>query len=698
LAKVLLSDLTSIDQTAPAAINANSDAIEEAMEKTLSRDGTAPNAMEADFDMNGFRLYNLPFPSSDTEPLRRSDFANLLDSDDNEILVSPYIETLLDDADASAARATLSSTITTLTGNTTVGISDWGKTLKLNGYFTLSLTSSAVLGSGFYFFVRNIGTRRVLIDPAGSETIDGSTTLGLYPGQSCHIFCDGSNFFTEGLSPRWRLTATTTLYASTTGSAANDGLDASAPLTPQLAQAFIRANIDQNSNNLIIQLADGTYNTAAGFSQFSGHWHGHHNIEIWGNQSSPGNVILAPTNSGENALYVTDFARVVARYIKFAGHASANLIVVEQHATIGLDTCELAGCNVAIRASINGNFKTNGVVTFSGTQATALQSTDEGMIEIGASSHVIANSPYISTTFAVATNGSIVIDPGASFGGAGFAGATGQRYLENPGGTINGMTSSTFFPGNAVGISYKHSKPNAARFINTLDNASVEAASIEGDRATPADADEATLALRLSDDAGNQAIFGRVKWIAVDHNVGTGLDGSLLLGIMDNGTVTDYLRIDSTIVSPANDGNSSLGSNTRKWSSLDISNAGFIRFNGSGNYTITHSTGLLTFSHGVSRGSPVTKTADFTLATNENWIINNKAGSACVVTLPAASSFPGREVMMKTIQAQAINSNASNVVPLAGGAAGTAIVTGTAGRWATLVSDGTNWVIMAGVI
>jgi hypothetical protein len=96
------------------------------------------------------------------------------------------------------------------------------------------------------------------------------------------------------------------------------------------------------------------------------------------------------------------------------------------------------------------------------------------------------------------------------------------------------------------------------------------------------------------------------------------------------------------------------------------------------------------------REAPVTKTADFTLAATENWIINNKAGSACVVTLPAASSFPGREVMMKTIQAQAINSNASNVVPRAGGAAGTAIVTGTAGNWATLVSDGTNWVIMAG--
>jgi hypothetical protein len=34
-------------------------------------------------------------------------------------------------------------------------------------------------------------------------------------------------------------------------------------------------------------------------------------------------------------------------------------------------------------------------------------------------------------------------------------------------------------------------------------------------------------------------------------------------------------------------------------------------------------------------------------------------------------------------------------VPLAGGAAGTAILAATAGKWADISSDGTNWVIMA---
>lgn len=92
---------------------------------------------------------------------------------------------------------------------------------------------------------------------------------------------------------------------------------------------------------------------------------------------------------------------------------------------------------------------------------------------------------------------------------------------------------------------------------------------------------------------------------------------------------------------------------------------------------------------------PVTVTADATVAATVRWIINNKSGSACVLTLPAAADFEGRELHVKTIQAQAVNSANSNVVPLIGGAAGSAILTGTAGKWATLVSDGTNWVIMA---
>ena len=95
------------------------------------------------------------------------------------------------------------------------------------------------------------------------------------------------------------------------------------------------------------------------------------------------------------------------------------------------------------------------------------------------------------------------------------------------------------------------------------------------------------------------------------------------------------------------------------------------------------------------RGAPVTKVADFTLADTENWIIVNK-GSAGTATLPAASSWTGREFTIKVITAHTVVSASSNVVPRNSTTAGTAILAAAAGNWATLVSNGTNWVAMCG--
>jgi hypothetical protein len=91
---------------------------------------------------------------------------------------------------------------------------------------------------------------------------------------------------------------------------------------------------------------------------------------------------------------------------------------------------------------------------------------------------------------------------------------------------------------------------------------------------------------------------------------------------------------------------------------------------------------------------PSTKTANFTVADTDSYLINNKPAATCVVTFPAASLWSGRAITIKNLQAQLVNSATSNVVPLDGTVAGTAILLGVVGNWATLVSDGTNWVIM----
>ena len=92
---------------------------------------------------------------------------------------------------------------------------------------------------------------------------------------------------------------------------------------------------------------------------------------------------------------------------------------------------------------------------------------------------------------------------------------------------------------------------------------------------------------------------------------------------------------------------------------------------------------------------PVTKTADFTLGVFETYVINNKTAATCTVTLPSASAYPGRPINFQNYQAQTLVSASSNVVPIAGGAAGTAILLASVGDTTTLISDGTNWIQIA---
>lgn len=57
MAKLTLNNITS-GYASTSAINTNNDLIETALENTLSRDGTSPNQMESDIDMNGYAILN----------------------------------------------------------------------------------------------------------------------------------------------------------------------------------------------------------------------------------------------------------------------------------------------------------------------------------------------------------------------------------------------------------------------------------------------------------------------------------------------------------------------------------------------------------------------------------------------------------------------------------------------------------------
>ena len=115
--------------------------------------------------------------------------------------------------------------------------------------------------------------------------------------------------------------------------------------------------------------------------------------------------------------------------------------------------------------------------------------------------------------------------------------------------------------------------------------------------------------------------------------------------------------------------------------------------------------------------APVTYTNDFLVAPTDVWIINNKLNdylqtengdylitessdylitdsSSCTATLPAASGYSGRVLYFQNYQTQTLISASSNVVGIGGGAAGTSILLARLGDQSTLVSDGTNWIMM----
>ena len=76
MAKITLTDIAS-GYNSYSTYNANNTLIEDAIENTLSRDGTSPNQMGADLDMNSNRIVNLPNASNNTEPVTLGQAASI---------------------------------------------------------------------------------------------------------------------------------------------------------------------------------------------------------------------------------------------------------------------------------------------------------------------------------------------------------------------------------------------------------------------------------------------------------------------------------------------------------------------------------------------------------------------------------------------------------------------------------------------
>lgn len=80
MSKLTLSDVANLqnEETVVSTLATNNAATEAALENTLSRDGTNPNAMLSALDMNSNQIINLPAPVAGQSPLRLQDYNTLL--------------------------------------------------------------------------------------------------------------------------------------------------------------------------------------------------------------------------------------------------------------------------------------------------------------------------------------------------------------------------------------------------------------------------------------------------------------------------------------------------------------------------------------------------------------------------------------------------------------------------------------------
>jgi hypothetical protein len=310
--------------------------------------------------------------------------------------------------------------------------------------------------------------------------------------------------------------------------------------------------------------------------------------------------------------------------------------------------------------------------TAQGFGATVYSTTSRARMTVNAAENWTdtAQGSYIAfqttATGGTTTSEAARIDAGGQFG---IGGSPNAKFTV-VGGTVNINASSN----NTVNVNT--GSGNAATSIHTSANAS---------------------ALGLGNTSGATNIYGST----IGLNGPMTLAGSIDINASSNNTVnvnTGSGNAATSIHTSANTSALGLG-NT---SGVTNINGSTITLNSGGNNNVSIGTStagtVLTVNGPISTkaNSIVALTSNaYTVGVTDSAIIINNGVTTVTVTLPAASSYPGRWLHIKNISNCSVNSASSNVVPLATNSAGSAILTNTAGKFAQLQSNGTNWVVMA---
>lgn len=152
----------------------------------------------------------------------------------------------------------------------------------------------------------------------------------------------------------------------------------------------------------------------------------------------------------------------------------------------------------------------------------------------------------------------------------------------------------------------------SATFTNTTDNAAVRIARFDGDRATPAANDQGYVSFYMSDSAGTQKEFIRLTVLAAAVTAGAE-DARWLIGTLSGGSITTRLHLSSTEIRPGSNDGYALGASGVAFSDLFLASGGVINWN-NGNFTLTHSSGLLSANGAIQARVPLSSETSGTLS------------------------------------------------------------------------------------
>lgn len=357
MAKLILNNLVNLqnETTVVTAINSNNDAIEAAMDQAVFRNGSSPNQMNADFDMNSHRILNLPAPIFANDVVRLQDTTTLISglipngSITNAKLAAAPAYTVKGNPTSTTGPVTdigvsqlqwmtgegliLAGTLLAANMNTTA---DQAITLSMPDQYSIfriivsnpSLSLTTAVG-GFYTGAGKTGLQIVAnsqvysgltnnaLNNAGNlvaPTINSSSRLNITTlyfslttpqgtPSTADIYVYAIPLYSANLNPtapsslpaRVRLNAATSFYVATTGNDANAGTLTAPWATLQHAYTALQSNYDLSGQTVTINVADGTYAGITGNGPVVGQV-GAPNILFKGNIITPGNCIINGAN------------------------------------------------------------------------------------------------------------------------------------------------------------------------------------------------------------------------------------------------------------------------------------------------------------------------------------------------------------------------------------------------------------------